>query len=59
MTLNEFLNIKQKRYLAEKSWIAIQQQQWNNRLELYLALGGDWLDDKSKASLKKNLIYHF
>lgn len=59
LTLNEFLNIKQKRYLAEKSWIAIQQQQWSNRLGLYLALGGDWLDDKSKKSLKKKLIYHF
>jgi NodT family efflux transporter outer membrane factor (OMF) lipoprotein len=59
MTLNEFLNMKQKRYLAEKNWITIQQQQWNNRLELYLALGGDWLDEKSKESLKKKLIYHF
>lgn len=41
--LQEWLDTQQRRYAAEQQWRRLQQQLWNNRVALYLALGGDWL----------------
>ncbi len=43
LDLREFLEIQQRRYTSEQSLLQKQQERWNNRINLYLALGGDWL----------------
>lgn len=43
--LRELLDIQQPLYLAEQSLLSLQQSMWNNRVALYLALGGDWLGE--------------
>lgn len=42
ITLQAYLEIEQRRYRTEQSWVRLQQQRWSTRLALYLALGGDW-----------------
>jgi NodT family efflux transporter outer membrane factor (OMF) lipoprotein len=39
-TLQSYLEIQQRRYLAEQNKLLTHQQQWNTRIDLYLALGG-------------------
>jgi len=50
VTLQEFLDIQQRRYAAQQSLLNLQEQRWNNRITLYLALGGDWFDVKDKTN---------
>jgi NodT family efflux transporter outer membrane factor (OMF) lipoprotein len=45
--LKNYLEIKQRRYHVEQNWLRSQQEKWNNRIHLYLALGGDWLEQES------------
>jgi outer membrane protein TolC len=42
-SLRAYLEIQQRRYLVEQSWLRLLQEKWNNRITLYLALGGDWV----------------
>jgi len=42
-TLRQYLEVQQRRYLIEQNWLRFQQQVWTNRINLYLALGGDWV----------------
>ncbi len=46
-SLREFLDVQQRRYVVEQNFVRRQQQMWNNRISLYLALGGDWLGDEA------------
>lgn len=40
-TLEDFLSSKEKEYLSKKSLLTKAQEQWNNRIDLYLSLGGN------------------
>lgn len=42
ITLQAYLEIEQRRYRTEQTWVRLQQQRWSTRVALYLALGGDW-----------------
>lgn len=44
-TLRNYLDTQQSRYAAEQALLELQQQKWNARVALYLALGGDWYDE--------------
>lgn len=47
----EVLDSKQRHYNAELAVIAALREKWNARIDLYLALGGDWLgEDFSRNS---------
>ncbi len=52
LTLKEYLDIQQRRYVAEQGLLNIQQLKWNARVSLYMALGGDWLQDEANAEAK-------
>ena len=54
LTLKDYLDIQQRRYFGEQALLATQQEKWNVRVSLYMALGGDWLGDP--AVLKDNVI---
>lgn len=45
-SLQDVLNTQQRRYTSEQIYYRLQQQRWNARIALYLALGGDWLNDQ-------------
>jgi outer membrane protein TolC len=49
-SLRAYLETQQRRYLIEQNWLRLQQEKWSNRISLYLALGGDWLNDDEKIS---------
>ncbi len=49
LTLKEYLDVQQRRYIAEQGLLNIQQLKWNARVALYMALGGDWLQDEANA----------
>lgn len=55
LDLREYLQTQQRRYAAEQAHIAAQQERWNNRIDLYLALGGDWLSGTRGADDKTNV----
>lgn len=64
-TLRQYLEVQQRRYLIEQNWLRFQQQVWTNRINLYLALGGDWIaknpntqntNDFCKPVTKENII---
>ena len=42
LTLQNYLDTQQRRYNLEQSLLGKQQEKWNARIALYLALGGDW-----------------
>ena len=42
--LLDVLVTERRRYEAEQEYLLTAQAAWNNRIALYLALGGDWLD---------------
>jgi multidrug efflux system outer membrane protein len=42
-TLRDYLDTQQRRYITEQQWLQAQQALWQARIDLYLALGGDWL----------------
>jgi NodT family efflux transporter outer membrane factor (OMF) lipoprotein len=44
-TLLNVLEIQRRHYAAEQAYLLAAQAAWNNRIALYLALGGDWLPD--------------
>ena len=46
------LETERRRQLAEDLLLQVEQQRWNSRINLYLALGGSWLPD-SKQSLTR------
>lgn len=43
--LQEYLDIQQRYYTSQISLALQRQKLWNNRVSLYLALGGDWFND--------------
>lgn len=46
------LETERRRQTAEDVLLQVEQQRWNNRINLYLAVGGDWLPDPTRfASL--------
>ncbi len=47
--LQTYLEIEQRRYRTEQSWVRLQQQRWSTRVSLYLALGGDWMTTSTSA----------
>lgn len=47
-TLREFLETQQRRYQVEQNFLRTQQEKWQARINLYLALGGDWFNDQTK-----------
>lgn len=53
LSLREFLDTQQRRYQIEQSTILREQQSWNTRIALYLALGGDWLGAEKDNSKEK------
>ncbi len=42
--LLDVLAVERRRFEAEQEYVLVGQAAWNNRIALYLALGGDWLD---------------
>lgn len=46
LSLRDFLNTQQQRYRSEQALIQARQAYWNNRIGLYLALGGDWMGER-------------
>jgi NodT family efflux transporter outer membrane factor (OMF) lipoprotein len=48
-TMQNYLDIQQNKYLAEQKLYQIYQSHWDNRIALYLALGGDWFNNEEKA----------
>lgn len=46
--LREYLQVQQRMYQVEQEWLRLQQERWNNRINLYLALGGDWFADRDE-----------
>jgi NodT family efflux transporter outer membrane factor (OMF) lipoprotein len=49
--LRQYLEVQQRRYLIEQNWLRLQQQIWTNRINLYLALGGDWVVDNQNKQM--------
>lgn len=47
-TLLEVLETQRRRQNAERSLLAAQRASWIARINLHLALGGDWLDDSHR-----------
>ena len=45
-SLKDLLEVKKLRYQVEKSHLNKIQENLSNRISLYLALGGDWVNDK-------------
>ncbi len=41
--LQDYLDIEQSAYSAQRSLLLKKQEKWNARIALYLSLGGDWL----------------
>jgi outer membrane protein, multidrug efflux system len=41
--LLDVLEIQRRRYMSEQTYLMAAQAAWNSRIQLYLALGGDWL----------------
>jgi len=41
--LLDMLVAERRRFAAEQDYLLVAQAAWNNRIALYLALGGDWL----------------
>lgn len=52
-TLRDVLDIQQRRYASEQLYIRRQQEKWNTRVALYLALGGDWFEPEQTFSCGK------
>jgi NodT family efflux transporter outer membrane factor (OMF) lipoprotein len=44
VSLLDVLVTERRRYEAEQEYLVTAQAAWNNRIALYLALGGDWFD---------------
>lgn len=42
VNLNQLLNTQQASIAAQRDLLTVQQLQWNTRIRLYLALGGNW-----------------
>lgn len=49
-TLQNYLDIQRQRYQTEQNTLSMQRDLWLNRIELYLALGGDWLGTNDQLS---------
>lgn len=43
-TIFELLDVQERHYLAEQAYLLAAQAKWQNRIALYLALGGDWFE---------------
>lgn len=50
--LTNYLKSQNQKYQTKINWINLLQAKWNNRISLYLALGGDWLNQNKKNSCK-------
>lgn len=50
-TLQNLLDTEQRSYLQAQEYILTQQARWNARIDLYLALGGDWFGDNRNADV--------
>ncbi len=53
LTLDQFLDVQQRRYVSAQSYILKQQQKWQTRIALYQALGGDWFSKNNAATCAK------
>lgn len=51
ISLSDFLDIQQRRYVTEQAYLRLQQVKWNTRIALYLALGGDWLSKHNNDTM--------
>ena len=45
------MNIVEQGYIVEQNLISNEQQKWNTRIALYLAIGGDWFADQTEEKL--------
>ncbi|MCS5596901.1 MAG: efflux transporter outer membrane subunit [Alphaproteobacteria bacterium] len=50
LTLDQFLDVQQRRYASAQGYILKQQEKWQTRIALYQALGGDWFNTKNKQA---------
>lgn len=55
LSLQEFLEIQQRRYTTEQNLHSKRQEKWTTRTALYLALGGDWFDTNENNKSQKCL----
>jgi NodT family efflux transporter outer membrane factor (OMF) lipoprotein len=44
--LLDVLDAQRRRYMIEQTYLLAAQSAWNSRIALYLALGGDWMEDR-------------
>lgn len=51
LSLREFLDTQQRLYQIEQTAILREQQKWDNRISLYLALGGDWFSQDQEEEM--------
>ncbi len=49
-SLRDYLAAERDYYLAQQNLLVTQQARWNARIALYLALGGDWLNENENES---------
>lgn len=49
ISIQELLDTQQRRYTTEQLLLQKQQEKWNTRISLYLALGGDWLGNSTHS----------
>ncbi len=50
LSLQNYLDTQQRRYSLEQNLLIRQQEKWNARISLYLALGGDWFNESGTIS---------
>jgi NodT family efflux transporter outer membrane factor (OMF) lipoprotein len=43
-SVRNYLETQQRRYAMSQALLQLEGQRWQNRVALYLALGGDWID---------------
>lgn len=55
-TLRGLLDAQRDLYATEQNLLNVQTQKWNARTALYLALGGDWLGQKSELNCSEGQI---
>ncbi|MFT5702858.1 MAG: NodT family efflux transporter outer membrane factor (OMF) lipoprotein [Rickettsiales bacterium] len=46
-SLQSYLEVQLRRYKSEQNLLNSDENKWNNRIDLYLALGGDWFDEEN------------
>lgn len=49
VSLVDLLDVERRRFDAEQAYLMTAQAAWDNRIALYLALGGDWMEEGPEA----------